>query len=156
SEVILLPRLEKALGALNPHAPEAARTEAARLLLTAATGSLVEENRRVHRMLTEGVSVQYRDDGGAIVSDKLWLIDLTNPDANDWVAVNQFTVVEAGQKRRPDLVLFVNGLPLAVRELKNPGDENATLTGAFNQLQTYKEQIPSLFRTNAEIGRAHV
>jgi len=149
SEVILLPRLEKALGALNPHAPEAARTEAARLLLTAATGSLVEENRRVHRMLTEGVSVQYRDDGGAIVSDKLWLIDLTNPDANDWVAVNQFTVVEAGQNRRPDVVLFVNGLPLAVLELKNPGDENATLTGAFNQLQTYKEQIPSLFRTNA-------
>ena len=74
SEVILLPRLEKALGALNPHAPEAARTEAVRLLLTAATGSLVEENRRVHRMLTEGVSVQYRDDAGAIVSDKLWLI----------------------------------------------------------------------------------
>lgn len=149
SEVILLPRLEMALGALNPHAPEAARTEAVRLLLTAATGSLVEENRRVHRMLTEGVSVQYRDDAGAIVSDKLWLIDLTNPDANDWVAVNQFTVVEAGQNRRPDVVLFVNGLPLAVLELKNPGDENATLTGAFNQLQTYKEQIPSLFRTNA-------
>lgn len=149
SEVVLLPRLDAALTNLNPHAPEAARTEAVRQLLTAETGSLVEENRRIHRMLTEGISVQYRNDAGAIVSDKLWLIDFSNPDANDWAVLNQFTVVEAGQNRRPDVVLFVNGLPLAVLELKNPGDENATLTGAFNQLQTYKAQIPSLFRTNA-------
>jgi len=149
SEVVLLPRLEKALEALNPHAPEVARTEAIRQLLSAATGSLVEENRRIHRMLVEGVGVQYRNDAGALVSDKLWLIDFAQPDANDWLVVNQFTVVEAGHNRRPDVVLFVNGLPLAVLELKNPGDENATTAGAFNQLQTYLEQIPSLFRTNA-------
>ena len=149
SEVVLLPRLEAALAALNPDAPEAARNEAIRQLLTAETGSLVEENRRIHRMLTEGVSVQYRGDTGAIVSTKLWLIDFAVPDANDWLVVNQFTVVEAGHNRRPDVVLFVNGLPLAVLELKNPGDENATTTGAFNQLQTYLDQIPSLFRTNA-------
>lgn len=149
SEVVLLPRLEKALETLNPHAPEVARTEAIRQLLTAATGSLVEENRRIHRLLVEGVGVQYRNDAGALVSDKLWLIDFAEPDANDWLVVNQFTVVEAGHNRRPDVVLFVNGLPLAVLELKNPGDENATTGGAFNQLQTYLEQIPSLFRTNA-------
>ena len=149
SEVVLLPRLEAALAALNPDAPEAARNEAIRQLLTAETGSLVEENRRIHRMLTEGVSVQYRGDTGAIVSTKLWLIDFADPDANDWMVVNQFTVVEVGHNRRPDVVLFVNGLPLAVLELKNPGDENATTTGAFNQLQTYLDQIPSLFRTNA-------
>lgn len=149
SEVVLLPRLERALEALNPHAPEAARTEAIRQLLTAQTGGLVEENRRLHRLLTEGVSVQYRGDGGALVSDKLWLIDFADADRNDWAVVNQFTVVEAGQNRRPDVVLFVNGLPLAVIELKNPGDENATIAGAFQQLQTYLAQIPSLFRTNA-------
>ena len=80
SEVVLLPRLDAALANLNPHAPEAARTEAVRQLLTAETGSLVEENRRIHRMLTEGVSVQYRNDAGAIVSDKLWLIDFADPD----------------------------------------------------------------------------
>jgi type I restriction enzyme R subunit len=149
SEVVLLPRLEKALEALNPHAPEVARTEAIRQVLTAATGSLVEENRRIHRLLVEGVGVQYRNETGALVSDKLWLIDFAEADANDWLVVNQFTVVEAGHNRRPDVVLFVNGLPLAVLELKNPGDENATTAGAFNQLQTYLEQIPSLFRTNA-------
>ncbi len=149
SQVVLLPRLEKALEGLNPHAPEVARTEAIRQLLSAATGSLAEENRRIHRMLVEGVGVQYRNETGALVSDKLWLIDFAEPDANDWLVVNQFTVVEAGHNRRPDVVLFVNGLPLAVLELKNPGDENATTAGAFNQLQTYLEQIPSLFRTNA-------
>ncbi len=149
SEVVLLPRLERALEALNPDAPEVARNEAIRQLLTAETGLLVEENRRIHRLLVEGIGVQYRNDTGAIVSDKLWLIDFAKPDANDWLVVNQFTVVEAGHNRRPDVVLFVNGLPLAVLELKNPGDENATNAGAFNQLQTYLEQIPSLFRTNA-------
>lgn len=149
SEVVLLPRLEAALEKLNPHAPEAARNEAIRQLLTAQTSSLVEENRRIHRLMTEGVGVQYRDERGAIVSDKLWLIDFANPGANDWLAVNQFTVVEAGYNRRADLVLFVNGLPMAVLELKNAAAENAATTDAFNQLQTYTLQIPSLFRTNA-------
>ena len=86
------------------------------------------------------------------VASKVRLIDFDDPDANDWLAVNQFTVIENKTNRRPDVVVFVNGLPLGVIELKNPGDENATLDGAFNQLQTYKTQIPSLFRTNAAAG----
>ncbi len=149
SDVILLKRLEMAVEALNPTVPESARADAIRQLLTSATGSLVEENRRIHRLLTEGADVEYRNASGAIVGDKVWLIDLASPDANDWLAVNQFTVVEGRNNRRPDLVLFVNGLPLAVLELKNAAAENATIADAFHQLQTYLEQVPSLFRTNA-------
>lgn len=149
SDVILLPRLEKAVASLNPTLPEAARSEAIRRLLTSETGSLVEENRRIHRLLTDGMPVEYRNHDGRIVGDRVWLIDLTQVDANDWLAVNQFTVVEGSQNRRPDVVLFVNGLPLAVLELKNAAAENATIADAFNQLQTYLVQIPSLFRTNA-------
>lgn len=149
SDVILLPRLEKAVADLNPTLPEAARSEAIRRLLTSETGSLVEENRRIHRLLTDGVPVEYRNADGRIVGDKVWLLDLDTVEANDWLAVNQFTVVEGSQNRRPDVVLFVNGLPLAVLELKNAAAENATIADAFNQLQTYLAQIPSLFRTNA-------
>ncbi len=149
SDVILLPRLEKAVANLNPTLPEAARSEALRRLLTSETGSLVEENRRIHRLLTDGVSVEYRNGEGRIVGDKVWLLDLDKVEANDWLAVNQFTVVEGSQNRRPDVILFVNGLPLAVLELKNAAAENATIVDAFHQLQTYLAQIPSLFRTNA-------
>jgi len=149
SDVVLLPRLETALAKLNPDVPEAARNEAIRQLLSSETGSLVEENRRIHRLLTDGVGVQHRAADGRIVSEKVWLIDFAHPDANDWLAVNQFTVVEGSWNRRPDLVLFVNGLPLAVLELKNAAAENATTTDAFNQLQTYMAQVPGLFRMNA-------
>lgn len=149
SDVVLLSRLEDAVARLNPTLPEAARAEAIRQLLVSETGSLVEENRRVHRFLTEGVPVQYRAASGSIVGDRVWLLDLHDPENNQWLAVNQFTVVESGYNRRPDLVLFVNGLPLAVLELKNAAAENATIADAFNQLQTYLTQIPSLFRTNA-------
>ena len=143
SDVILLPRLEKAVADLNPTLPEAARSEAIRRLLTSETGSLVEENRRIHRLLTDGVAVDYRNGDGRIGGDKVWLIDLANVAANDWLAVNQFTVVEGSQNRRPDVVLFINGLPLAVLELKNAAAENATIADAFNQLQTYLAQIPN-------------
>lgn len=149
SDVILLPRLEKAVADLNPTLPEAARSEAIRRLLTSETGSLVEENRRIHRLLTDGVPVEYRNGDGRIVGDKVWLLDLNKVEVNDWLAVNQFTVVEGSQNRRPDVILFVNGLPLAVLELKNAAAENATIVDAFHQLQTYLAQIPSLFRTNA-------
>lgn len=149
SDVILLPRLEKAVADLNPTLPEAARSEAIRRLLTSETGSLVEENRRIHRLLTDGVPVEYRNADGRIVGDKVWLLNLDKVKANDWLAVNQFTVVEGSQNRRPDVVLFINGLPLAVLELKNAAAENATIVDAFHQLQTYRAQIPSLFRTNA-------
>ena len=150
-DVILHARLARAVERLNPTIPEDAREDALRQVIAAQTPSLVEENRRLHRMMVEGVPVEYRVDG-AIRGDRVRLIDFAEDaadDANDWLAINQFTVIEAGHNRRPDIVLFVNGLPLAVVELKNPGDENATMGGAFNQLQTYKAQIGSLFRTNA-------
>ena len=149
SDVVLLKRLDMALERLNPDTPDSARGEVVRRLLTSETGSLVEENRRIHRLITTGVDVEYRAADGRIVSDKLWLIDLENPEANDWLVVNQFTVVEGRNNRRPDLVLFVNGLPLAVLELKNAAAEHATIADAYQQLQTYRQQIPSLFRTNA-------
>lgn len=148
SDVILIGRLEAAIAKLNPDAPEQAQSEVLRKLVSGELSGLIEENRRVHRMLTEGVDVEFRDDSGQPASTKIWLIDLDRPEANDWLAVNQFTVVESRANRRPDVVLFVNGLPLAVLELKNAAAENATIEDAFNQLQTYKAQIPSLFRTN--------
>ena len=149
SDVILQERVVAAIERLNPHIPSEARQDAFKSLVATATPSLVEENRRLHRCMAEGVGVEFYDTDGTICGDTVRLIDFIDVDANDWLAVNQYTVVEHSHNRRPDVVLFVNGLPLAVIELKNPGDENATLDGAFNQLQTYKDQIPSLFRTNA-------
>ncbi len=149
SDVILVGRLEAAIARLNPDAPEPARNEALRRVLTGELPSLVEENRRIHKLLTEGVDVEFRNDRGQTAATKIWLIDLDRPDANDWLAVNQFAVVENRANRRPDVVLFVNGLPLAVLELKNAASQNATLSDAYNQLQTYLHQIPSLFSTNA-------
>ena len=120
-------------------------------MLQTETPVLIEENRRLHRYLIEGVPVEVSAEDGSIGGEQARLIDFDDPDGNDWLAVNQFTVIENKANRRPDVVLFVNGLPLGVIELKNPGDENATLDGAFNQLQTYKAQITSLFRTNAAL-----
>ena len=151
-EVLLTSRLRKALARLNPHLPAETLEDVLRKVRQAETPSLVEENRRLHRYLIEGVPVEVAREDGSIGGDAAWLIDFDDIEANDWLAVNQFTVIE-GQNTTagPDVVLFVNGLPLAVIELKNPGDENATLEGAFNQLQTYKDEIPSLFRTNAAL-----
>ena len=149
SQVVLTERLRKALERLNPHLPAEALEEVLRKVEQTETPSLIEENRCLHRYLVEGVPVETPREDGSIGGDVGRLIDLDDVDANDWLAVNQFTVIEHEHNRRPDVVLFVNGLPLAVIELKNPGDENATLEGAFNQLQTYKDQIPSLFRSNA-------
>ena len=150
-DVVLLDRFRDAVARLNPSVPAESREEAMRRVLASETPSLVEENRRLHQYLVEGVPVEFYDDGN-MRGDRVRLIDFGGSDGfdhNDWLAVNQVTVIEQGHNRRPDVVLFVNGLPLGVLELKNPGDENATLSGAFNQLQTYKAQIPSLFRTNA-------
>ena len=148
-QVLLIPRLDKSLKRLNPRLPAETLEEVLRKMQQTETPSLIEENRRLHRYLIEGVPVEVAREDGSIGGDIARLIDFDDVDANDWLAVNQYTVVEHGHNRRPDVVLFVNGLPLAVIELKNPGDESATLEGAFNQLQTYKDQIPSLFRTNA-------
>ena len=150
-DVVLTGRLDAALHHLNPDIPHEAITEAKAKLLRTETQSLVHENRRLHRFLVEGVPVEVRRPDGTISGDHVRLLDLGEPGANDWLAVNQFTVVENKTNRRADVVVFVNGLPLAVLELKHPGAPNATLDGAFNQLQTYKSQITSLFRTNVSL-----
>ena len=148
-DVLLSARLEAAISRLNQALPADVRAEVLTKLTQAETPLLVEENRRLHRYLVEGVPVEVRRGDGTISGEHVLLIDFDDPDANDWLAVNQFTVIEGKANRRPDVVVFVNGLPLGVIELKKPGDGNATLDGAFNQLQTYKTQIPSLFHTNA-------
>ncbi|WP_042703172.1 type I restriction endonuclease subunit R [Azospirillum sp. B506] len=150
-DVVLARRLVQAVARLNPAIPEEARAEALRVLRRVEYPGLIEENRRLHRMLVEGVPVEFYGDDGVLKGDHVRLIDFDDPQANDWLAVNQFTIVEQKANRRPDVVLFVNGLPVVVVELKNAGDENATLDGAFNQLQTYKAQIPSLFRSNTAL-----
>jgi len=149
TDVILIKRLVAAIEKLNPSIPDEARGDALRKVLAVERPSLVEENRRLHKLMVEGVDVEFYSEDGTIRGDKVRLIDFENISANDWLATGQFTVIEAGFNRRPDIVVFVNGLPLGVLELKAPGGENATLAGAHNQLQTYKNQIPSLFRTNA-------
>ena len=151
SDTVLLPRLQQAIDRLNPLIPSEARHDALKKIIAAETPSLVEENRRLQNAIVEGITVEFYAEDGTIRGDKVRLIDFDDLTANDWLAVSQFAVVENRRKRRPDVVIFVNGLPLAVVEVKNPGTEAATLTGAYNQLQTYKEQIPSLFRTNAAL-----
>ncbi len=153
-DVVLPGRLRAALQRLNPHLPADTLEAVFRKVHQTETPSLIEENRRLHRMMVEGVDIELQREDGSIGGDKARLIDFAHPERNNWLAVNQFTVIEHQNNRRPDIVIFVNGLPVAVLELKNPGDENATLEGAFNQLQTYKQQIPSLFRTNAVLVTA--
>ena len=144
-DVVLLERLRMAMSRVNPTIPAEALEEAIRKVTRTESPSLVENNRRFHRMLVDGVPVEYRARDGRLVHDAVRLIDFDDVDANDWLVVNQFTVVENHHNRRADVVVFVNGLPLAVIELKNLGDENATVKGAFQQLQTYKQDIPGLF-----------
>lgn len=147
-DVVLVERLRDAIDRLNPAIPQDARDEALRQVLRPDAPSLVVNNRRFHAMLRDGVEVEYPRADGSIAGDRVWLIDFNEPANNDWLAVNQYTVVEGQHNRRPDVVVIVNGLPLAVIELKNPADEEATLHTAYRQLQTYKQQIPSLFVTN--------
>lgn len=148
ADVILSDRLWAALRALNPGIPSEALEDAFKKVTRSESPSLILSNRQFHRMLADGVDVEYRNKEGRVVGDKAWLVDFSDPKRNDWLAVNQFTVVEGQRTRRPDIVVFVNGLPLAVIELKNPTDENATIKGAFNQFETYKSDIPSLFQYN--------
>ncbi|HEX5166098.1 MAG TPA: type I restriction endonuclease subunit R, partial [Thermomicrobiales bacterium] len=147
-QVVLVGRLRAAIGRINPGVPGEAREQALAEVLRAESQDLVGNNRRLHRLLVDGVPVEYRRADGSVVGDRVMLVAWDEPGANDWLAVNQFTVVEK-TNRRPDVVVFVNGLPLAVIELKDPTDPNATVRKAFNQLQTYKRDIPSLFEPNA-------
>lgn len=148
-EVFLIRRLEAAINRLNPHLPLEARTDALRRVTYDSLPNLLEENRRLHRLLVEGVPVEYRDTDGAMRAGRVQLLSFETPFDNDWLAVSQFVVIQGGNNRRPDVVIFVNGLPLAVIELKAPGSVNASLSGAHQQLQTYKQQISSLFYANA-------
>ena len=150
-EVVLGERLWAALARLNPDLPDEALHDARRKLTRPEGTTLVARNRAFHRMAVDGVTVEYRGRSGAIRGAQARVIDFDDRQANDWLAVNQFTVVENRRERRPDVVLFVNGLPLAVVELKNPADENATIALAHRQLQTYKAEIPSLFAFNAAL-----
>lgn len=147
-EVILLDRLKQALVRLNPWLKPGSLDEVLRKLTQAETPSLAEENHRLHLMMTDGLDIDVVLEDGTQSGRKVRLVDFDDPEANDWLAVNQFTVIENNHNRRADVVVFLNGLPVAVLELKNPGSESATLQGAFNQLQTYKDQIPALFSTN--------
>lgn len=146
--VILEERLKSALARLNPQLPEDALEEAFRKLTRPEGASLEMQNRLMHRMLVDGVTVEYRNSDGDIRGAQAVVLDFERPGNNDWVAVNQFTVTEHNHTRRADIVLFVNGLPLAVLELKNAIDEGATIWTAYGQFQTYKHEIPSLFVSN--------
>ena len=151
AEVVLVARLRSALQRLNPAIPEDAREEALRKVLRIGTPSLTQTNRAFHKMLRDGVDVVYKRADGSTKNDQAWLVDFNDVRANDWLAVNQFTVIEGQHNRRPDIVVFVNGLPLGLIELKNATDEDATIWSAYSQLQTYKAEISSLLHYNAAL-----
>lgn len=148
-EVALERRLRDALARNNPKLPSEALEDALRKLIRPEGVELILQNRALHRLLVDGVTVEYRDVDGAIRGAQASVINFDRPEANDWLAVNQFSVAENKHARRPDVVLFVNGLPLGVIELKNAAGQNATIRSAFQQLQTYQAEVPSLFATNA-------
>jgi len=148
-EVVLGTRLRDALARLNPDLPADALEDAFRKLTRPEGADLIQRNRALHRLLVDGVTVEYRDGEGEIRGAQARVIGFDDVAANDWLAVNQFTVAENKHTRRPDIVLLVNGLPLAVQELKNAANEESTIWTAFQQLQTYKAETPALFATNA-------
>ena len=150
--VLLDQRLRDALARLNPELPSEAAEDAFRRMNRPEGATLEPRNRALHRMLVDGVTVEYRRPDGTIAGAQARVMDFDDPENNDWLAVNQFTVAENKHVRRPDILLFINGLPLAVIELKNAADENATIWTAFHQLQTYQNEIPSLFAYNAALA----
>jgi len=147
-EVLLLDRLRESIRRINPTIPPEIQDEAVKELNRIYSPELITNNENFHRMLTEGIKVTYQKDGNER-GDLVWLIDFNTPENNEFIVANQFTVVEDGINKRPDVVLFVNGIPLVVLELKNAADEKATIKTAFNQIQTYKSTIPTLFTYNA-------
>lgn len=161
-EVLLLGRLRDALERINPHIPRSVRSsvvdEVIRKIQRTPGQNPVINNHTFHRLLADGVDVSYREDSGRLTHDKVWLVDFAHPQANEWLAVNQFTITDvnhtsrAKTNRRPDVLLFVNGLPLVILELKNAADANATVTRAFHQIQTYIDDIGSLFTYIGLIG----
>jgi type I restriction enzyme R subunit len=147
-QVYLYNRLRTVAHRINPHDPLLIE-EAIKRLERAESQSEIGENARVHRLLIDGVPVEHRGEDGALRTDRVRLIDFDIPTNNDFVAVNQFTIVADGRTRRPDVVVFINGIPIALLELKNLADEHATLKAAWNQVQTYRHDIPAVFVPNA-------
>ena len=144
-EIILTNRLRTAIARLNPTIPLAAREEALQQVRDLNTPVLLSANRRLHNFLINSVPIEYQRDGETR-GDFVRLIDFDTPSNNEWLAINQFSIKGEKHTRRPDIILFVNGLPLVLIELKNPADERADIWKAFDQIQTYKEQIPTIFQ----------
>jgi len=147
-QIILTERLRLAVAGINPHIPADAREAAIQKVLRIASPELLHNNEEFHRLLIEKVKIPYQQNGYER-SHEVALIDFENPSNNQFLIVNQYTIIENNQPKRPDVLLFVNGIPLVVIELKNAADEKATIRTAYNQLQTYKHSIPSLFTYNA-------
>jgi type I restriction enzyme, R subunit len=150
-DVVLVGRLRDAIHRLNPTIPDETREEALQKVLRVGTPSLTQTNRAFHKMLRDGVEVEYPRPDGTVAGDHVRLVEFDDASANDWLAVNQYTVIEGQNNRRPDIVVFVNGLPLGIVELKNAADEDATIWTAYDQLRTYKAEIPSLVQYNAAL-----
>jgi len=146
-DVVLAERLRVAVERLNPAIPAAAREDAIKQVVDLGTPVLLSANKRLHQLLVGGVPVQYQK-GNETRGDFVRLVDWAEPTRNEWLAINQFSIKGAHHTRRPDVILFVNGLPLVLLELKNPADENADIWKAYDQIQTYKEQIPDVFQYN--------
>jgi len=147
-EILLTQRMAEAVRRINPTVPPAAQEEAIKEIQRIHSPELLTNNESFHRLLTEGIKVSYQKDGQQR-GDLVWLIDFNTPENNDFIVANQFTVVEDGVNKRPDVILFVNGIPLVVLEIKNAANENTTIKSAFRQIETYKAVIPSLFTYNA-------
>lgn len=147
SEVVLKKRLERAIDMFNPDISEVAKEQALRQVLNLPSQNLTDNNEAFHRLLTDGIEVEYLAEHG-VKGDKVWLVDFDDPGNNEFIVCNQFTITQNNINKRPDIVLFINGLPLVVMELKNPADENATVKKAFTQIQNYKSAISNLFSYN--------
>ncbi len=148
-EVILTRRLSEAIAQLNPRLPASTIDEVVKKVSRHDHPEMLLDNHQFHQQLTDGVSVEYRASNAEVRTEQARVFDFENPENNEFVAVNQFTVINGDYHRRPDIVLFVSGLPLGIIEIKDPTDERATLESAYNQLQTYEAEIQPLFRFNA-------
>ena len=152
SEVVHWASLQGALRRLNRHLPQETVLEAARRVQNPEGATLDARNRNFHEMLVEGVPVEYRDESGGLLGARVRVVDFDRPAENFFEAVSQFTVEEGGRRRRPDLVVFLNGLPVGILELKSPADPDATVWSAWNQIQTYREELPTLFSFNEVVA----
>src|SRR5918995_5006557 len=146
NEVVLIGRLKNAIDRINPKVPHNAKEEAINKILGTESQNLFENNHAFHKMITDGVDIEFSVDD-SIKHDKIWIVDFQNPNNNDWLVVNQFTVVE-NANRRLDMVVFINGIPIALIELKNVADERTSIINSYHQLQAYKKDISGIFVYN--------